>query len=116
MKKSPDYGPSKELLVMAGELIMRLVGEHGTSLIPIDSEHAALFQCLHGIDRDNIAQLVVTGSGGPLWKVPTEQFWTLTQEQVLAHPTWSMGRNRKPLKESSVRCFLAGQPQYLLDR
>jgi len=83
---------SKELLVMAGELIMHLVEKHGTSLIPIDSEHAALFQCLHGIDRDDIAQLVVTGSGGPLWKVPAEQFGTLTQEQVLAHPKWNMGR------------------------
>lgn len=83
---------SKELLVMAGELIMRLVEEHGTSLIPIDSEHAALFQCLHGVDRKNIAQLVVTGSGGPLRTVPADAFATLTQAQVLAHPKWSMGR------------------------
>jgi 1-deoxy-D-xylulose-5-phosphate reductoisomerase len=82
---------SKELLVMAGELIMRLVAEHGTSLVPIDSEHAALMQCLQGVPKAHITQLVVTGSGGPLWALGAEAQQTATREQVLAHPKWSMG-------------------------
>ena len=82
---------SKELLVMAGELIMRLVREHGTSLVPIDSEHAALFQCLQGVAKPEVAGLIVTGSGGPLWKLSAEQRARVTREQVLAHPKWRMG-------------------------
>jgi 1-deoxy-D-xylulose-5-phosphate reductoisomerase len=82
---------SKELLVMAGGLIMRLVKEHGTSLVPIDSEHAALFQCLQGIRRDQIERLIVTGSGGPLWGMSAEQRRSATSAQVLAHPKWQMG-------------------------
>ena len=82
---------SKELLVMAGELVMRLVREHGTTLVPIDSEHAALFQCLQGIAKDRIERLIVTGSGGPLWGLPEAAMQTVTREQVLAHPKWQMG-------------------------
>ena len=82
---------SKELLVMAGELIARLVQEHGTSLIPIDSEHAALFQCLRGVARSDIAGLTLTGSGGPLWERTTLQMASVTREEVLAHPKWQMG-------------------------
>ena len=82
---------SKELLVMAGELIMRLVQEHGTSLVPIDSEHAALFQCLQGVSKDQVARLIITGSGGPLREIPAVQMSEVTQAQVLAHPKWQMG-------------------------
>lgn len=82
---------NKELLVMAGELIMRLVREHGTSLVPVDSEHAGLFQCLAGLDRAQVRQLVVTGSGGPLWAKSAAEIASATREQVLAHPKWSMG-------------------------
>src|SRR3989338_533342 len=82
---------SKELLVMAGELIMRLVREHGTSLVPIDSEHAALLQCLQGVPREQIALLIVTGSGGPLWGLSAARLCGITREEVLAHPKWSMG-------------------------
>ena len=82
---------SKELLVMAGPLIMRLVQEHGTALVPIDSEHAALFQCLQGVARSRIERLVVTGSGGPLWGMSAAARQTVTREQVLAHPKWQMG-------------------------
>jgi len=82
---------SKELLVMAGELIMRLVQEHGTSLVPIDSEHAALAQCLAGVPKDQVERLVVTGSGGPLWGKTAAQLSTVTRGQVLAHPKWQMG-------------------------
>jgi 1-deoxy-D-xylulose-5-phosphate reductoisomerase len=82
---------SKELLVMAGSLIMRLVEEHGATLIPVDSEHAALFQCLQGVPRSQIERLIITGSGGPLLRVPEEGMAAVTREQVLAHPKWQMG-------------------------
>ena len=82
---------SKELLVMAGELIMRLVREHGTSLVPIDSEHVALFQCLQGLRREQVARLTITGSGGPLWGRAASAASPVTREQVLAHPKWQMG-------------------------
>ena len=82
---------SKELLVMAGPLLMRLVREHGTTLVPIDSEHAALFQCLQGVPPDQVERLTITGSGGPLWHLPPSQRAAATREQVLAHPKWRMG-------------------------
>ena len=82
---------SKELLVMAGSLIMRLVQEHGTTLIPIDSEHAALLQCLQGVSKTQVERLVVTGSGGPLWGLSATERSTVTRAQVLAHPKWQMG-------------------------
>ena len=82
---------SKELLVMAGELIARLIQEHGTSLVPIDSEHAALFQCLRGVPRSEIAGLTLTGSGGPLWEWTASRMASVTREEVLAHPKWQMG-------------------------
>lgn len=82
---------TKELLVMAGELVMRLVQEHGSRLIPIDSEHAALFQCLQGVPPEQVRRLVITGSGGPLWAYSREERKTATRAQVLAHPKWQMG-------------------------
>lgn len=82
---------SKELLVMAGELIMRLAREHGTHLVPIDSEHAALFQCLQGVPREQVSRLVITGSGGPLWGRSPAEIASATLDQVLAHPKWQMG-------------------------
>ncbi|MBI4342436.1 MAG: 1-deoxy-D-xylulose-5-phosphate reductoisomerase [Candidatus Omnitrophica bacterium] len=82
---------SKELLVMAGPLLMRLVREHGTTLVPIDSEHAALFQCLQGVAPGQIERLTITGSGGPLWSLLPSERAAVTREQVLAHPKWRMG-------------------------
>jgi 1-deoxy-D-xylulose-5-phosphate reductoisomerase len=82
---------SKELLVMAGSLIMRLVREHGTTLVPIDSEHAALFQCLQGVERSHVARLIVTGSGGPLWGLSASERRSAGRDVVLAHPKWRMG-------------------------
>ena len=82
---------SKELLVMAGELIMRLVQEHGASLIPVDSEHAALFQCLQGVAKSQVTRLTVTGSGGPLWGRSAAAMADVTRDEVLAHPKWQMG-------------------------
>ena len=82
---------SKELLVMAGSLLVRLVQEHGIVLVPIDSEHAALFQCLQGVRREDVARLVITGSGGPLWGLSPSEMAGVSREQVQAHPRWKMG-------------------------
>jgi 1-deoxy-D-xylulose-5-phosphate reductoisomerase len=82
---------NKELLVMAGELIMRLVQEHGTTLVPVDSEHAGLFQVLQGVPRTQVTRLTVTGSGGPLWALSRAERQAVTRDQVLAHPKWQMG-------------------------
>ncbi|MBI3320200.1 MAG: 1-deoxy-D-xylulose-5-phosphate reductoisomerase [Candidatus Omnitrophica bacterium] len=82
---------SKELLVMAGELVMRLVEEHHVTLIPVDSEHAALFQALQGVPRSHVERVVLTGSGGSLWSLTQEQRERASLEQVLRHPKWRMG-------------------------
>ncbi len=83
---------NKETLVVAGELMTSLVDEHGVQLIPIDSEHSAIMQCLVGEDPSHIAKLILTASGGPFLNTPAEQFDSLTVEQALNHPNWSMGK------------------------
>lgn len=82
---------SKELLVMAGDLITRLVREHGATLLPVDSEHAGLFQALQGVPREQVAGIILTGSGGPLWSLPAAELASVTRRQVLTHPKWQMG-------------------------
>jgi 1-deoxy-D-xylulose-5-phosphate reductoisomerase len=82
---------NKETLVVAGSLITALVREYGVDLLPIDSEHSAILQCLAGEDRSNIAKLILTASGGPFLNVPVETFSTLTVEAALNHPNWKMG-------------------------
>jgi len=83
---------SKELLVMAGELIMRLVHRHKTRLIPVDSEHSAVDQCLRAGQRGEVRRLILTASGGPFLNTPADQFDKITPEQALKHPVWKMGR------------------------
>ena len=82
---------SKELLVMAGELIMDAVRRHQTTLVPVDSEHAAVFQALQGVPKPQVEGITLTGSGGPLWGVDQAAFAQLSREQVLRHPKWQMG-------------------------
>lgn len=81
---------NKESLVVAGESVMRLVGTEGSSLIPIDSEHSAIFQCLVG-ETSPIHKLIITASGGSLREVPVERLDRVSVEQVLHHPNWNMG-------------------------
>ncbi|MDE2027778.1 MAG: 1-deoxy-D-xylulose-5-phosphate reductoisomerase [Candidatus Omnitrophica bacterium] len=81
---------NKEALVIAGEVIMREAGRHGGSIIPIDSEQSAIFQCLDG-QRSKPALVHLTASGGPLREVPAGQFKRMTPEQILRHPRWKMG-------------------------
>lgn len=82
---------NKEALVSAGEVMMRLAEEKGTEIIPIDSEHSALFQCLQGRKRGDVHRLVLTASGGPFRTFSAERLGEITVEEALAHPTWKMG-------------------------
>ena len=82
---------NKETLVVAGRLITSLVKEYGVTLIPIDSEHSAILQCLAGEDRSHIAKLILTASGGPFLNRSPEEFDTITVEEALNHPNWRMG-------------------------
>jgi 1-deoxy-D-xylulose-5-phosphate reductoisomerase len=88
---------NKESLVVAGALLMRAVSESGATLLPIDSEHNAIFQCLpsnfaEGLARVGVKRILLTASGGPLRDWPLDQLCMVTPEQACAHPTWAMGR------------------------
>lgn len=83
---------NKEVLVMAGELVMNAVRESGLPLIPVDSEHSAVFQCLQGERKSDIRRIILTASGGPFLNLDASRFHTITPEQALAHPNWSMGK------------------------
>jgi len=82
---------NKESLVMAGDLINRLLDEHEVDLFPVDSEHSAIWQCLIGEEMSQVRRLILTGSGGPFRTTPREQFNQLTVEEALNHPNWKMG-------------------------
>jgi 1-deoxy-D-xylulose-5-phosphate reductoisomerase len=83
---------NKETLVMAGELMVEAARAHGGRLLPIDSEHCAVHQCLDGRRADEVRRLVLTASGGPFRKRPRDTFAGVTAAEALNHPTWSMGR------------------------
>lgn len=83
---------SKEVLVAAGSLVTKLAEERGVRILPIDSEHSAVLQCLNGEDRKTIRRLILTASGGAFRDCPIEALKTATVEQALAHPNWTMGR------------------------
>jgi 1-deoxy-D-xylulose-5-phosphate reductoisomerase len=82
---------NKETLVVAGELIMALVREYGVNMLPVDSEHSAIFQCLVGEDQNPIEKIYVTASGGPFRGRKREELLQVTKAQALKHPNWSMG-------------------------
>src|SRR5436305_4337676 len=99
---------SKEILVMAGEIVMREAREKGVHVLPVDSEHNAIFQCLQsgrGLSGPNsrgaeaaptfqsvdVRRIILTASGGPFRETPAEEFSNITVEQALKHPTWNMG-------------------------
>jgi 1-deoxy-D-xylulose-5-phosphate reductoisomerase len=83
---------NKECLVCAGELFMQAVRSAGTELVPVDSEHSAVFQVLAGADPEAFERIVLTGSGGPFRAWSLERLESVTPEQALRHPNWSMGR------------------------
>lgn len=82
---------NKETLVVAGEIITQLLEDHQTELIPIDSEHSAIVQCLVGEDIKNISKLILTASGGPFLNLEKKEFSSITVAQALNHPNWKMG-------------------------
>ena len=82
---------NKETLVVAGELILQLAQEHHAPILPVDSEHSAIFQCLVGEERNEIDKILLTCSGGPFRKYSQEQLLTITAADALRHPTWNMG-------------------------
>jgi 1-deoxy-D-xylulose-5-phosphate reductoisomerase len=81
---------SKEILVMAGEIVTREAEKKGIEVLPVDSEHNAIFQCLDG-RQDAVRRLILTASGGPFRNTPAAEFEAITVEQALKHPTWNMG-------------------------
>ena len=83
---------SKEILVMAGEEVTREAAKHNVPILPVDSEHNAIFQCLVGEPTRHIRRLILTASGGPFRKTAKEDLARVTPEQALKHPTWNMGR------------------------
>jgi len=93
---------SKEILVMAGEIVMREARDNGVHVLPVDSEHNAIFQCLEGkrstlnaesftLDVSDVRRIILTASGGPFRATPRKDFDSITPEQALKHPTWNMG-------------------------
>ena len=83
---------NKESLVIAGEYVMQLAKENKCKIIPIDSEHSAIFQCLLGENNTSIEKVILTASGGPFVNYTTEQFKHITQESAINHPIWKMGK------------------------
>jgi len=83
---------NKETLVMAGHLVMAEARRAGVAILPVDSEHSALWQCLHGERTAEVRRLLITASGGPLRKATLDEMRDVTVEQALAHPTWQMGQ------------------------
>jgi 1-deoxy-D-xylulose-5-phosphate reductoisomerase len=82
---------SKEILVMAGEIVMREAHDNDVNVLPVDSEHNAIFQCLEGKKPSDVRRLILTASGGPFRETPRKDFDSITPEQALKHPTWNMG-------------------------
>ncbi|MBO7107927.1 MAG: 1-deoxy-D-xylulose-5-phosphate reductoisomerase, partial [Verrucomicrobia bacterium] len=83
---------SKEVLVVAGEIVMSEAKKYGVNVLTVDSEHSAIFQCLEGRKPESVRRLILTASGGPFRKTPKSEFANITLEKALKHPSWSMGR------------------------
>lgn len=82
---------NKEVLVMAGHLVTALCRQKGVMLLPLDSEHSAIFQCLQGHSSKDINRLILTASGGPFWGKSLAQLANVTPDQAVKHPNWNMG-------------------------
>lgn len=82
---------NKETLVCAGELVMRAAQKKGVKILPVDSEHSAIFQCAQAAQGNPLAKIILTASGGPFFGKTAAEMRSVTREQALAHPNWSMG-------------------------
>ena len=83
---------NKETMVAFGDQVMRLASEKGVEILPVDSEHCAIFQCLRGNRKEDVRRLIITASGGPFYGKTREELARVTVADALAHPTWSMGK------------------------
>ena len=83
---------NKEVLVVGGEAVRAAAQASGAALLPVDSEHSALHQCLRAGSPGEVKRLILTASGGPFWRRQAETFHTITPEEAVAHPVWNMGR------------------------
>ena len=83
---------NKETLVMAGDLVMQQAADNGIQILPIDSEHSAIFQCLQGQRKEDVDKILLTASGGPFLNRPLSEFHAITREEALKHPNWQMGQ------------------------
>lgn len=83
---------NKESLVLGGHLIMPIVKKNSSNLIPVDSEHSAIFQCLHGEQKSSVKKIILTGSGGPFLNKKINTFHAIKPSEALKHPNWEMGR------------------------
>ena len=92
IKKGIDIALSnKESLVLGGHIIMPLAHKNNVNIIPVDSEHSAIFQCLNGESHRELKKIILTGSGGPFLETPINKFNSITPNQALKHPNWDMG-------------------------
>ena len=82
---------NKESLVLGGHIIMPMTNNQTSNIIPVDSEHSAIFQCLVGEPKNSLKKIILTGSGGPFLNRPIDSFDTITKEEALNHPNWDMG-------------------------
>ena len=82
---------NKESLIMSGSLMTKAAKKSGATIIPVDSEHSAIFQCLNGENHKELKKIILTGSGGPFLETPIDKFNTITPDQALKHPNWDMG-------------------------
>jgi 1-deoxy-D-xylulose-5-phosphate reductoisomerase len=82
---------NKETLVMAGEIVTRQAEHKGVQILPVDSEHSAIFQCLQGHRKTDLAKILLTASGGPFLNLPVSEFSNISKAQALNHPNWDMG-------------------------
>lgn len=93
IRKGKDIAlANKETLVTAGHLIIPMAEQYGVSILPVDSEHSAIFQCLHGARRQDVDKILLTASGGPFRGKTLADLEKVTLEDALRHPNWSMGR------------------------
>ncbi len=83
---------NKEVLVMAGSIVMNEAARHKVKILPVDSEHSALWQCLKNEPAKNVSRLILTASGGPFWQLSQQELFFVDVTRTLAHPTWNMGR------------------------
>ena len=114
---------NKETLVMAGDFVMKAAAEKGVAILPIDSEHSAIFQCLQGQRKDDMEKILLTASGGPFLNKPAAEFKDITRDDALKHPNWQMGRKitidsatlmNKGLEVLEARCLFS-VPQEMIE-